>query len=70
MKTLLLKYWDRLGSSLWFVSTVMASTAVVLVFVTVSLDATVAHEWLRALGWRYTVGAEGAGLLLGPWPAR
>lgn len=65
MKMLLLKYWDRLRSSLWFIPTVMAGAAVVLAFAAVTLDATVADGWLQALGWRYTVGAEGASLLLG-----
>ncbi len=64
MKALLLKYWDRLRSSFWFVPTVMACLAVVLAAAAVKLD-TAAEDWLQRLGWSYSGGAEGASLLLG-----
>ncbi len=65
MKTLLLKYWDRLRSSFWFVPAVMACLAVALAVSAVELDKAVADDWLRRLGWIYSGGAEGASLLLG-----
>ncbi len=65
MKALLLKYWDRVRSSLWFVPAVMACLAVALAFIAVELDKAVAEDWLHRLGWSYSGGAEGASLLLG-----
>ncbi len=64
MKTLLLKYWDRLRSSFWFVPTAMACLAVALALSAVELDKAVTDDWMRRLGWSYSGGAEGASLLL------
>ena len=64
MKTLLLKYWDRLRSSFWFVPAAMACLAVALAVSAVALDRAFANDWLQSLGWSYA-GAEGASLLLG-----
>ena len=64
METLLLKYWDRLRSSFWFVPAVMAVLAVALALSAVEFDK--ADEgWLQGLGWIYSGGAEGASQLLG-----
>ncbi|MBL0168588.1 MAG: DUF2254 domain-containing protein [Propionivibrio sp.] len=65
MKTLLLKYWDRLRSSFWFVPAAMACLAVALALCAVALDKAVGDDWLERLGWSYSGGAEGASLLLG-----
>lgn len=65
MKTQLLKYWDRLRSSFWFVPTAMACLAVALAFVAVDVDKAVTADWLQSLAWIYSGGAEGASLLLG-----
>lgn len=65
MKTLLLKYWDRLRSSFWFVPAAMACLAVALAVSSVELDRAVAGDLLKRLGWSYSGGAEGASLLLG-----
>jgi len=65
LKALLLKYWDRLRSSFWFVPAGMACLAMALAVGAVALDKSVADEWLQRLGWSYTGGAEGASLLLG-----
>ncbi|MCY7319235.1 MAG: DUF2254 domain-containing protein [Ramlibacter sp.] len=65
MKALLLKYWDRLRSSFWFVPAVMASLAVALAMGAVELDKSNTEGWLQRLGWIYSGGAEGASLLLG-----
>ena len=65
MKALLLKYWDRIRSSLWFVPAVMACLAVALATAVVELDKVVGEDWLRRVDWIYSGGAEGASLLLG-----
>ncbi|MCP8688448.1 DUF2254 domain-containing protein [Marinobacterium sedimentorum] len=65
MKALLLKYWDRLRSSFWFVPGAMASLAAALAVSAVELDKAVAGDWLQSLGWSYSGGAAGASLLLG-----
>ena len=75
MKTQLLKYWDRLQSSFWFVPAVMAFMAMALALIAVELDKAVLDNaildkaidegWMQRLGWIYSGGAEGAGLLLG-----
>lgn len=64
MKALLLKYWDRLRSSFWFVPAAMACLAAALALSAVAIDEAVADDWLQRLGWSYSGGAEGASLLL------
>lgn len=65
MRPLLIKYWDRLRSSFWFLPSLMAAGAVGLAFAMVTLDEMVAEEWVLELGWVYTGGAEGASAMLG-----
>lgn len=65
LKALLLKYWDRLRSSFWFVPATMACLAAALALAAVALDKAVGDHWLERLGWSYSGGAEGASLLLG-----
>jgi hypothetical protein len=65
MKTLPLKYWYRLRSSFWFVPAAMACLAAALAVSAVELDRAVAGDLLQRLGWSYSGGAVGAGLLLG-----
>ena len=65
MKAQLLKYWDLLRSSFWFLPALMAGGAIALAFTTVALDELVTDQWLQALGWAYGGGAEGASLVLG-----
>lgn len=65
MKALLLKVWDRLRSSFWFVPSAMACLAAALALSAVEIDKVVADDWLQRLGWSYSGGAEGASLLLG-----
>jgi uncharacterized membrane protein len=64
MKTLLLKYWDRVRSSLWFVPATMTCLAVALAISAVEVDKALADDWLQHMGWSYSGGAEGASLLL------
>ena len=65
MKAHLLKYWDSLRSSFWFVPTTMACLAVALAAAAVEIDKTVGDDWLARLDYIYSGGAEGASLLLG-----
>jgi len=66
VKVQIIKYWDRVRSSFWFVPALMAAAAVGLAVATVALDeAITAHQWLRAQSWVYSGGAEGASLVLG-----
>jgi uncharacterized membrane protein len=64
LNALLLKTWDRLRSSFWFVPAGMACLAVALAFGGVAIDEAVPDDWVRSMGWTYTGGAEGASLLL------
>jgi uncharacterized membrane protein len=65
LKAQLLKYWDRLRTSFWFVPAAMACLAMALAFTAVAIDRAVAEDWLHRLGWSYSGGAEGASLMLG-----
>ena len=60
----LLKYWDRLRTSFWFVPVIMAISAVALSFVSVALDRTLVQGWEGAPDWLYAGGAEGASSVL------
>jgi uncharacterized membrane protein len=64
MKARLLKYWDRLRSSFWFVPAAMACLAMALALASVELDKAVGDAWLERLGWSYSGGAGGASQLL------
>lgn len=64
MKALLLKYWEQVRSSFWFLPSIMGTAAVALAFSTVALDETVTERWLKSLGWVYSGGAEGASAVL------
>ncbi len=61
----LLKYWDRLRSSFWFVPAAMASLAAALAVSAVEFDKVIVGDWMQQLGWSYSGGAAGASLLLG-----
>ena len=65
MRALLLKYWDRIRTSFWFLPSMMAVTAAAIAFGSVGLDESVTDDWLEEWGWAYSGGAEGASALLG-----
>lgn len=65
MRSQLLRYWDRLRSSFWFVPSLLAAGAVALAFIAVGLDESVPDRWLQNQTWAYTGGAEGASAVLG-----
>jgi uncharacterized membrane protein len=63
--TALLKFWDTLRSSFWFVPALMAALATVMAFGSVALDEAVGDAWLRKWSWGYSGSPDGASLLLG-----
>lgn len=65
MTITLLKYWDRLRSSFWFLPALMAGGAVLLASGTVALDETVAARGVEIPSWVYSGGAQGASTVLG-----
>ncbi len=56
----LAQLWDALRTSYWFVPSLMAAGAVALSFASVHLDERVSYKWVRAVGWLWAGGAEGA----------
>lgn len=71
MKAQILKYWDRVRSSFWFLPALMAGAAVGLALATVALDEEIiVHGWLQGRSWVYTGGARGPASSWAPSPAR
>jgi len=64
VKVNLLKYWDRIRTSFWFLPAAMAAGAVALSFATVELDRAAEDRWLSSVDWVYAGGAEGASSVL------
>ncbi|EQB39073.1 hypothetical protein M947_07890 [Sulfurimonas hongkongensis] len=65
MKIQILKYWDSIRSSFWFIPITMAIGSMVLAFVALSIDISMT-EWLRsAFNWRFTGSVEGSSAVLG-----
>jgi uncharacterized membrane protein len=64
MQIRLIKYWEDLRSSYWFVPGAMAVGAILLSFATIALDGYFRAEVLRSLGFIWSGGPEGARGLL------
>ncbi len=64
MKAQIIKYWDGVRSSFWFVPALMAAVAVGLAFATVALDEAIAGHLAAGPELGYSGGAEGASLVL------
>ena len=64
MKTFIIAWLERLRTSYWFVPSILAIGAVTLSFVTVHVDTTVNAKWVRATGWIWAGGPEGARTVL------
>ncbi len=60
MKIFLSSQWERLQTSYWFVPTLLSVAAVALSFLTVHLDTVLKAKWVRATGWIWAGGPEGA----------
>ncbi|MBW3591787.1 MAG: DUF2254 domain-containing protein [Actinobacteria bacterium] len=63
MKARLLKYWDGIRSSFWFLPAVMAAASVAIALATVTLDATLDWSQSGSIG-SYAGGADGARAVL------
>lgn len=64
MKAQLLKHWDRLHSSFWFLPAIMAIGATALASAAVALDERATDHALSRWEWLYSGGAEGASAVL------
>lgn len=65
MNLQIIKYWNRVRSSFWFVPAVMAGVAMAFALVGTTADKPVT-EWLSLnLGWTFRGGADGASAVLG-----
>lgn len=65
MRVPILKYWDRLRTSFWFLPSVMVVVTVPLALATVALDRRLSERSLRGWDWIYSGSAEGASTVLG-----
>ncbi len=61
----LVKWWQLVRSSFWFIPGVMSGGAALLAVGAVALDRTKSDEWRESFGFLYTGGAEGASTVLG-----
>lgn len=64
MKARLFKIWTAIHSSYWFIPSLMALSAIVLSFVTTSIDASVGPRWIEDINWLYANRPDGARALL------
>lgn len=64
MNAQLIKLWDRLRSSFWFLPALMSAAAVALAVGGTALDGSVQSKLLQSMPWAYTGGAAGASLVL------
>lgn len=65
MKVLLLKYWDRMRASFWFLPIVMASAALLLAYACITFDRPLSAWLALHWDWQPSGGVEGAGVVLG-----
>lgn len=60
----LIKHWNTLEGSYWFIPTVMSILAAILSFVLIAIDSRIGDEWIANMSWIYSIRAEGARGLL------
>ncbi len=60
MKVFFSAWLERLRTSYWFIPSLLSISAVILSFVTVHIDTLVKAKWVRATGWIWAGGPEGA----------
>lgn len=60
----LIKFWNDLRSSYWFIPTLMSLIAAAMAFAMSSLDGYIGNQWIQNVPWVYRVQAEGARGLL------
>lgn len=61
----LIKWWQLVHSSFWFIPGAMSAAAALLAIGAVALDRVKSDEWRENFGFLYTGGAEGASTVLG-----
>ena len=64
MKATLLKYWDGLRASYWFIPSLMSLAAIALSFGMIYLDGVIGTKWLDEVSWLYANKPDGARALL------
>jgi uncharacterized membrane protein len=64
MQPRLLKFWDEVRASYWFIPLLMTIAAIVLAAVTTALDKTYGHDWLEAVPWLIENRPDGARQIL------
>ncbi|MFU8805120.1 MAG: DUF2254 domain-containing protein, partial [Bradymonadaceae bacterium] len=64
MKANLLKFWERLRTSYWFLPTLMTMAVVILSIGTLLLDHRIGQDWMEQVVWLDTSKPEGARALL------
>lgn len=64
MKAFLITYWGAIRESYWFIPSVMTLGAMVLSFVTTTLDGRLGSTWLEEVTWLYANKPDGARALL------
>lgn len=60
----LIKIWNELRSSYWFVPTVMSIGAAFMSFALIALDGVIGNTWVDSVPWVYRIQADGARGLL------
>lgn len=65
MRARLLKFWDDVHSSYWFVPTLMSLGAILMSFAVVALDQHLGDDWIRELGWLRPDKPSGGRAILG-----
>ena len=56
----LIKYWNTLKGSYWFIPTVMSIMAALLSFALTAIDSRIGGAWVANIPWIYSIQAEGA----------
>ena len=60
----LIKYWNTLKGSYWFIPTVMSIVAALLSFAFTAIDSRIGNAWVANIPWIYSIQADGARGLL------
>jgi uncharacterized membrane protein len=60
MKTFLSTWWEKLGTSYWFLPSLIALGAIGLSALTLHIDGTISPQWARNTAWIWAGGAQGA----------
>ncbi len=64
MRPQLIKWWNDVRQSYWFVPALMAVAAIVLSFITTAVDRAIGSQWLEDISWLYANKPAGARAVL------